>query len=755
VAGFDAIEAKGALLISAAVQRAEGASAGMGQIEALTDADLEEAESSRRAFHDVEEKAAPLGRFLDFWHALRWIALADEEKRALNALFDGAFGDPIAVAGGLREPELPPNVDEGTLALFGAAADDETRTFIALDSARQLGLLKEASATLTDYLAIKNLLDRAHTLAGEERFLHWQLAFPRVWSTWTSSEREGGFDAVIGNPPWDRMKMQEVEWFAAHAPEIARQPRAADRKRMIEELQAGGDPLAADYDTARRRAETAARLATRSGAYPLLGRGDVNIYSLFVERAQQLVRPEGMVGLVVPVGVCTDKNASPFFKGISSKKRLSTLLIFENRRGWLFPDVHHEDKPTIIVTSGPRRQFAEIDYAAFIHSFWEPEDPQRRFSMNASGFARVNPNTGTAPLFRFRASGQIVTEIYARMPVLEDASSGDSVKSWPVKYFNMFHMTNDSHLFWTRAALEEAGAYEIGLSRWRKGNDEWLPLYEGKSIEAFNHRYASITTSQTGVSGQGVAHPVASADLQNPSFVPLPRYWIRSADVQWRGPRAWGLGFRDTTNVNNDRTAIFSLVPKCGAGNTLPLLHSTNVEPQLALCANGNAFVLDYVARRKIQSRHLNKYILDQLPVVPPADYDRRFGPKTGREIVADHVLRLSYTAQDMQPFARDMGYNGPPFHWDEKERRHLRARLDALYFHLYGVTDEEDVRFILSTFPIVERKDREAHGCYLTAELIVWYMRALAAGDAEPVADESVLIRAAQERERLSAAAA
>jgi hypothetical protein len=166
------------------------------------------------------------------------------------------------------------------------------------------------------------------------------------------------------------------------------------------------------------------------------------------------------------------------------------------------------------------------------------------------------------------------------------------------------------------------------------------------------------------------------------------------------------------------------------------------------------AMVFDFVTRQKTQSTHLNWYIVEQLPVVPPTGYSRRFGRKTAAEIVKDHVLRLTYTAHDMAPFARDMGYvdaNGdvmPPMVWDEGKRRHLRARLDALYFHLYGVTDEADVRYILSTFPIVERKDREAHGCYLTVELVIWYMRVLAAGDTETDAPEDQLIRSAAQRE-------
>ena len=104
---------------------------------------------------------------------------------------------------------------------------------------------------------------------------------------------------------------------------------------------------------------------------------------------------------------------------------------------------------------------------------------------------------------------------------------------------------------------------------------------------------------------------------------------------------------------------------------------------------------------------------------------------KTAREIVSDHVLRLTYTAHDMAPFARDLGYDGPPFSWNEEERRHLRARLDALYFHLYGIS-REDASYIMDTFPIVRRQDMKVFKRYRTKEMVLAYMNALAAGDTE-----------------------
>ena len=144
-----------------------------------------------------------------------------------------------------------------------------------------------------------------------------------------------------------------------------------------------------------------------------------------------------------------------------------------------------------------------------------------------------------------------------------------------------------------------------------------------------------------------------------------------------------------------------------------------------------------FVVRQKVQGQTLNLFIVEQLPVIPPeALIARRFGSKTAADIVRDAVLELTYTAHDMASFARDMGYvDGkgcpkPPFPWDESRRLHLRAKLDAVYFHLYGVTDRDDVRYIYSTFPIVEREELASHDRYLSRDLCLAYMNALAAGD-------------------------
>ena len=236
--------------------------------------------------------------------------------------------------------------------------------------------------------------------------------------------------------------------------------------------------------------------------------------------------------------------------------------------------------------------------------------------------------------------------------------------------------------------------------------------------------------------------PATFDQHRDTDWLPAPLYWVLRSETSF--PEASCLlGFKDVTAPTNVRSMIAALIPGSGVGNTLPIVSidgGTEVDGAMLL-ANFNAVPFDYVARQKIQGQHLNWFIVEQLPVVPPDRYEAvRFGPKTAAEVVREAVLELTYTAHDMAPFARDMGHvdaDGdvqPPFVWDEERRHRLRAKLDAMFFHLYGVTDRDDVRYVYSTFPIVEREETVAYGSYRSRDLCFAWMNALAAGypDAE-----------------------
>jgi hypothetical protein len=182
------------------------------------------------------------------------------------------------------------------------------------------------------------------------------------------------------------------------------------------------------------------------------------------------------------------------------------------------------------------------------------------------------------------------------------------------------------------------------------------------------------------------------------------------------------------------------MVPEAAYANTIPLLFPTSNEIVQEYCdfiplllANLTTFVCDYIARQKMQGTHLNSYILEQLPIAPAEIFNRKFGPKTAAQIIRDDVLHLTYVSHDMAGFAQSQGYSGPPFAWDEEDRLHRRARLDALFFHLYGI-EPKDIKYILSTFPIVIREETQKYGSFRSEKLILGYYNALAAG--KPDAD-------------------
>ena len=260
-------------------------------------------------------------------------------------------------------------------------------------------------------------------------------------------------------------------------------------------------------------------------------------------------------------------------------------------------------------------------------------------------------------------------------------------------------------------------------------------------VQIYNHRYASVRFNPKNISGQGVAVKTTLATLQDPDFVPYPRYWVNTTNIPRHGRGSWRIGFNDVCNTNNARSLIACVVPDAGFGNKLPILSLEEGAPDYDLAllvANLCSLVCDYVARQKIQSRNLNKYILEQLPVVPPDHYRAvRFGSKTSGRIIREAVLELTYTSHDMAPFARDMGYVDdagkvkPPFIWNGDRRLFLRSKIDAVFFYLYGVTDRDDIRYVYSTFPIVERKEEAAYGgVYRSCELSLAWMNALGAGN-------------------------
>ncbi len=709
---IDKAAVAGELLFIEDLRNAERQAATMQRIEGLTDAEIAEAESSADMWRDVEYQIGPFDSFVSFMHALDWLDLSREDKPLVTQWLDGGFGDPLPIARGRKEPEA-----------VRAKLDEAERFHIIWRKARHL--------------------------IEEERFLNWQIAFPGVWKNWASAGRDGGFDAVIGNPPWDRFEFEEVPWFEARDASIALAPSGAKRKAAIKAMRLSDTPLARQYDHATKRMAMATKVAKGKAIYSSLNKGKLNLYKLFVERAHSLVRPRGMVGLLTPSGIAADLSSSIFFREVATGGHMAGFYDFENKKVF-FPDVHASFKFCAMIAS-PSRTFDTTRCAFFLHSLKAISDPERCFPMTASDFARVNPNTGTAPIFRTRRDMELTTAIYARVPVLIDRSGSEEVMSWAVNYSQMINMTSDSHLFRTRAELEEnEGAWPIQGNRWQSEEGEWVPLYEGKMLQAFDHRAASVIVNPDNLHRPGQPRETSLEEHSDPNFVIEPRYWLSRNNLTEEGQRAYLLAYKRIGAPTNFRTFISALGPTAGYEVNANIIVPRDAEDaaghsKILSCLNSIPF--DFVVRQKMQGQTLNWYIVEQLPVIPPDRYSRTFGPKTAAQIVCEAVLELTYTAHDMAAFASDMGHvdaHGevlPPFPWDEERRLHLRAKLDALYFILYGIYDpdnatqsREDVRYIYSTFPIVERQETTAWGTYRSRDLTLAWINALMAGqpDAE-----------------------
>ena len=281
----------------------------------------------------------------------------------------------------------------------------------------------------------------------------------------------------------------------------------------------------------------------------------------------------------------------------------------------------------------------------------------------------------------------------------------------------MFHMTNDSGLFKTCAELEDQGYYPIEDNRLKKGDDIYVPLYEGKMIQMYDHRAAKVVVNDENVNRPAQPENTNPEEYAQTDYFPDPQFWVTRHNIPASVGFQWSLSYKMITAPTNMRTLIGAMIPESGVGNSIGMMirdQDKSLFKELAHCilANINSFPLDFVIRQKVQGQNINWYIVEQLPVIPPEMFEQPLGNTTIADFIKDHVLHLTYTAWDMQPFAKDMGYDGDPFIWDEEDRRHRRAKLDALFFNLYEI-NEDDADYILSTFPIVKRHDEEEHGRY------------------------------------------
>ena len=559
--------------------------------------------------------------------------------------------------------------------------------------------------------------EMARELAGRHGFFHWYLAFPEVF------ERDG-FDVLLGNPPWEVSQLSEVEYFAARSPAVAALS-GAKRKKAIDSLACDDPRLYAGY-LAEKRAYEATNLYVRAGKrFPLTAVGKLNLYALFGETFLSLICPGGRAGFVVPTGLATDDGNKRYFQYLVDHRRLVKLIGFDNALR-IFPSVH-PDTPFCLMTLGWNVDNSSFAFYLLKESHLAEE--ARRFRLSREDIGLLNPNTRTCPVLRSQADAALTKTIYRRVPVLIEETKGAAGNPWGISFRQgLFNMTSDSALFRTLAELQAAGGEADGATWIVPDGTRFLPLYEAKLVHQLDHRWATYEAN-----GRD-SRDSTDEEKADPAWRPLPRYWVPQAEVEKllrekRWGHEWLLGWRDITNATNERTVIAGVVPRAGMGNNFPLAFPASGAPAhrvACLVVNLSALVLDYVARHKVGGTHVNFFIIKQFPVLPPERYT-----DTDLAFIVPRVLELTYTAHDLAPWARDLGYDGPPFRWDPHRRAQLRAELDAYYARLYGFTRDE-LRYILDpadvygpdypseTFRVLKNREMKEFGEYRTRRLVL-----------------------------------
>lgn len=576
---------------------------------------------------------------------------------------------------------------------------------------------------------MRQAMVEAPKAARNARALHWPLEFPDVM-------QRGGFDVVLGNPPWEVVQLSEKEFFAVRAPEIA-ELTGAKRKRAIGELAVSDPALLSEFEAAKRHAEAMNEFARDSGRFDLTARGKVNTYGLFAELSAALSHRGGAAGIIVPTGIATDASTASFFEHLVEKKRLASIVDFENRAK-LFPSIDSRMKFCLLTLGWDE---PEAYFAFFLTEPNQLAEPERNFTLTPKQISAISPNTKTAPVFRSRWDAELTAKMFVRSSVLILEGKRD-INPWLLNFHTrLWNMGEDAEYFSLIADIKD-GSFSGGqkhsgfqgkirkngtpILQFTQQNDNQAPLLEAKTFHQFDHRWV---TYPNGGEESALSSLIQKTD---PNFEPEPRYWVSHDEVEkrlasqaWKS--SWILALREITNATNERTVIASILPRTAVSHTATLVFP-RVSPELVPCllAQLNSTALDFCARQLIGGTHLTLSLIRQLPVFAPDFYT-----PSRVAFISPRVLELTYTSHSLAPFARDLGHDGPPFAWDEDRRALLRAELDAFYTRAYGLTRDE-LRYILDpadvkgpnypseTFRVLKEKEIRQHGEYRTRRLVI-----------------------------------
>lgn len=590
---------------------------------------------------------------------------------------------------------------------------------------------------------LDKLMEKINKLAVDNQFFHWYIEFPEVFSN-----DRGGFDCILTNPPWEILQLKEKEFFMGLSEEILAAQNQSKRRLLIKNLKNNNPSLFERYMLTWRNVMKINNYFSKSKLYSLSAKGTLNTYALFTERNWDLINTNGYAGIICPTGIIMNYHMQDLFKALIQKKTLQMMFDFVNTNK-IF-NIATKQRFCLLML-GNKSIFGDIIPMTFYSL--NPEDIQKTLSiiynsnqktlrqriiklpdyhflipLEQKDFELFNPNTLTCPSFHNKKEADLLRHLYEQAPILikKDVNTRKVINNpWKISFNRMFDAANDSKMFISKMKLKDLNAKPINRKSTGgiyidSDGKKYYPLYDGKIIWQYDHRYSSIELiSET--KAKRKMRPIHTSEESHSDiwYSILPAYWIKEEDFISKFPKNytknWLIGYRNITDALNERTFVATIIPKTPTLDPLPLILSEFSANDLCLLlANLNSIVFDFIVRLKTMGLHISFFILEQLPIFTYKDYDEDL-----KKIIVQNVLKLTYTSMGIESFAKDLGFEGKPFKWDLNERMKLKSELDAIYAHLYKL-DRNSLSYILDTFPILKKYELEKFEVFLTKKLVL-----------------------------------
>jgi hypothetical protein len=539
----------------------------------------------------------------------------------------------------------------------------------------------------------ETLINEIEQVRSQYHFFHYHLEFPEVFDN-------GGFDCILGNPPWEKIQPEQEQFFLSYYPEIALITDSTKRNDAIENLSVIDLTVYQLWSNYRNSVYRFSNYLITSGRFPLSAVGNRNLYRLFTDLALNVINSNGKVGYIVQSGIYADDMGKQFFEFLSINNFINSIFDFENTEKYFQIDSRMR---YTLLTLGKNNKNPTI-YGFLLRKIEDLLDPNKKFNLSYDEIKLINPNTKNCPQFKSRYEADLILKLY---------SNKFSKLLWLDDGFDNFKLDFTSEMINISRAPKKLFV-DINESEMKSH----IPVYEAKNINHFDHRFSTFTKNQSRKDiEQGTAIDASLIDKVSTKYEIQCRYYVPNEYYNSKNKLSyknnWYIGIRGIASSTNERTLICSIVPRVAISYSINLILPEDPIIGILLCSNLNSFILDFITRSKVSNNNISLFIIKQLPVI---DYSL-LSDKVKIKII-DNTIKLSATSKSLEDLAALIPSHNLAI-YNQNERFQLQCELDVIYAHLYGL-NRKDMDYIMESFPIIKRKDINKYKSYRTKDTIL-----------------------------------